>query len=463
MDAISSAGSTLGRRCGTRLVQVTRRGVLCATASAVGMTVLGACRPAGPAPAGSASVAKRVQGRVEFWSNAGYPYTGRIGAMLVEEFQQKHPGVTIDYTDTTYGDFMQKLVTTTVGGTPPDISYIDRYVTKSFACKGVLQPLDTYMKTSQVARPDAFWPRLQFDITYRGKVWGIPHGPDVGLVYYNKGAFREVGLDPEKPPATWDAAVTAIQRLMKRDGSGSLERIGWAPQHGWGVPWMVMYWQLGGELANTEETQAIFNNEKAVQVFEWLLRVYDLQGGLGAIDEVFKGTNPYDAFANGRMAMVWATHASWELTFKRATGIEIGITYWPTPPSGQRANYMGGWTLGIPRGAKNPDAAFAFLEFLCEDDPQIRWAHEWNNVPATKRAAQSERYLEGRPERKIAVQDMPVAKWVITAPGGDTALRYQTGVARAILSGEKSVRAALEEHVRLINDELSKAQAQCQV
>ena len=34
---------------------------------------------------------------------------------------------------------------------------------------------------------------------------------------------------------------------MRRAGTAT-ERAGWVPQRGWGVPWMVMYWQLGGEL-----------------------------------------------------------------------------------------------------------------------------------------------------------------------------------------------------------------------
>ena len=51
------------------------------------------------------------------------------------------------------------------------------------------------------------------------------------------------------------------------------EELGWPPQRGFGVPWMVPYWQLGGELTSADEKQASFNNDKAIQVFEWFLKV----------------------------------------------------------------------------------------------------------------------------------------------------------------------------------------------
>ncbi|MGH2350835.1 MAG: extracellular solute-binding protein, partial [Chloroflexota bacterium] len=278
-------------REGHALRGLTRRslmGVLSGGAALLGGAALAACGGAATEPAAQpVGSAKQITGKVEFWSNAGYAYTGKLGEKLVNEFQAANRGLTVEFTDTTYGDFMKKLVSTSAAGTPPDLSYADRYVTKSFACLGVARALDDYMKTAKNAKPAAFWPRLQHDITYRGKVWAVPHGPDIGLLYFNKNIFNESGLDPAKPPTTWDEAMSAIQRLTKRSGD-KVERVGWAPQRGWGVPWMVMYWQLGGDLTSPDETKAIYNNEKAIQVFDWMLKVNEMQGGNEAIDEAFQ-------------------------------------------------------------------------------------------------------------------------------------------------------------------------------
>ena len=41
-----------------------------------------------------------------------------------------------------------------------------------------------------------------------GKTWGIPFQRSTIVAYYNKDMFREAGLDPEAPPATWDEMVS---------------------------------------------------------------------------------------------------------------------------------------------------------------------------------------------------------------------------------------------------------------
>jgi multiple sugar transport system substrate-binding protein len=196
-------------------------------------------------------------------------------------------------------------------------------------------------------------------------------------------------------------------------------------------------------------------------VFDWLLKVDDVQGGEDAIAALYQGVNIYDALSEGKTAMVWATNTTWRTTFSKVPGLDVGFAPWPVPPNGKRANYMGGWSLIIPKGAKNPDAAFAYLEYKLSDDPQIRWAEVWESIPSTRSAAQSDRYLAGRPERKVAVADAPYAKFVIGAPGGDLALKYQSGRSGTVLSRKMSVQDALADAVQSVQKELDDAARSC--
>ncbi len=441
----------------------TRRRLIASAGSGLALTVLAACSvPGRPGASPDSQGARKVAGAVEFWSDATLPYKDHVGAQLAAEFEQQHPSVKIHWTDTPYADLLSKLVPAVVAGNPPDLSYADRYVTKSFACKGAASALDGYLKQSRSFQLDNLWPQLRRDVTYKGKVYSIPSQGNAGQLWFNKNHFREVGLDPEKPPITWDQAVQAIQRLTRRSG-GELERAGWVPHRGWGVPWMVMYWQLGGELTDADDKKVIFNNERAVQVFEWLLHVSEMQGGEASIDSLYGGANFWDAFAQGKVSMLWGNNSARRDRWSKVAGLEVGNTYWPTPPGGQRANYFAGATLIIPRGAKNPDAAFAYVEFKLLDDPQVRWALEFDTVPATKSASTNERYVNASPERKTVVGDLQFAKWVITAPGGDQALKFQTGVANNIFQRKMTVREALDDAVRSAQQELDEAARTCVV
>ena len=56
----------------------------------------------------------------------------------------------------------------------------------------------------------------------------MPFGLAVPLMYYNKVPFREVGLDPERPPRDLDEAHAASEKLVQRDSAGNVTRSGFA-------------------------------------------------------------------------------------------------------------------------------------------------------------------------------------------------------------------------------------------
>ena len=65
---------------------------------------------------------------------------------------------------------------------------------------------------------DDFFPAFMLNSTGGGKVWSIPFQRSTPVMYYNKEAFKEVGLDPNKPPQTWAELVAAAKKLTKQEG-----------------------------------------------------------------------------------------------------------------------------------------------------------------------------------------------------------------------------------------------------
>jgi hypothetical protein len=120
--------------------------------------------------------------------------------------------------------------------------------------------------------------------------------------------------------------------------------LGWPPQRGFGVPWMVPYWQLGGELTSADEKQASVNNDKAIPVLEWFLKVYDAQGGDEGVSEAFGSLGPFDAFAQGKTAMVWAARTpSTRSPFRRCRTWTSGLA---TGQPRQRTPAVTTWAAG---------------------------------------------------------------------------------------------------------------------
>ena len=84
-----------------------------------------------------------------------------------------------------------------------------------------LNPLIEKDGSTAQAFMDQFWPALRPNAVEAGQVMGVPFQNSTPVLYYNVDAFKEAGLDPDKPPATWDEWVDAAKKLTKRDGNTS--------------------------------------------------------------------------------------------------------------------------------------------------------------------------------------------------------------------------------------------------
>ena len=64
------------------------------------------------------------------------------------------------------------------------------------------------------------------DSYVNGKIYSIPFQRSTMVLFYNKDAFAEVGLNPDKAPTSWKELVEYSQKLVKKDAAGNFERYG---------------------------------------------------------------------------------------------------------------------------------------------------------------------------------------------------------------------------------------------
>src|SRR5215470_9091705 len=169
--------------------------------------------------ASAATAAEPV--RLSFW----YPVDvggglAKVIDGLVADFNKTHPDIQVTPTYSgSYDVTLQKIQAAKLAGTLPDVAVTEISSVPVLGALGAAQPLDDLVAAEGGKKfLDKFWPSMLLNCTYGGRVYGIPFQRSTPVMYYNKDAFQEAGLDPEKPPLTWDELVLAAQKLAKRDG-----------------------------------------------------------------------------------------------------------------------------------------------------------------------------------------------------------------------------------------------------
>ena len=140
---------------------------------------------------------------------------------IVSDFMTENPDIKVNaiYAGN-YNDARIKALAALKSGEPAQLSVMFSIDIYELIEQDAIVAFDDIVSTDEErAWLDSFYPTLMENGKTAGKTWGIPFQRSTIVMYYNKDAFREAGLDPENPPATWDEYIAAGKKLTKADGS----------------------------------------------------------------------------------------------------------------------------------------------------------------------------------------------------------------------------------------------------
>ena len=339
---------------------------------------------------------------------------------LIERFEAEHPDIRIEAQYIPSGDaLVQKLITSVRSNTAPDISWIHADFLEDLVRADAVYPMAHFIDgpdgLADSVLADVYPSLIQY-ASWQGDLYSLPmEATNLGLLY-NKDLFREVGLDPERPPQTWAELLAASERLtLDRNGDGRNERIGFIapvyPASSPNGPWMVwqwtpFLWQAGGHMINEEQTRVLFAEEPGVEALTLWKRLYDEQNQQTFSNEFMT------AFISGQTAMM--LDGPWSLpNYPRLLAdIDWGVAPLPAGPE-QRATIGGGEYLAIFKQTEHPEAAWTFVKWMMEPEIQAFWSMESGYLPVRKSVLdvpEYRAYLAENPGLRAFVEQMDVAQ-----------------------------------------------------
>jgi sn-glycerol 3-phosphate transport system substrate-binding protein len=395
------------------------------TAVALGAAVLGA-RPAAA-----------VDLTMYYPVTVGGPVTKVIDDM-VARFEKENADIKItavyagNYTDT-----LTKAMTAMKGGQPPQLSVMQSTDLFTLMDQNAIVPLDDLV--ADKAWFKSFYPAFMANGQTEGKTWSIPFQRSTIVLYWNKDAFKEAGLDPEKAPASWDVMTEMSKKLVKKDASGNTTRWGVEiPTTGYGY-WMLQALAIenGQKLMNEPGNEVYLTAPKTVGALDYwvdLSRKHNVMPP-GSIDWATLRTD----FLEGKTAMMW--HTTGNLTaVKDGAKFNFGVAMLPARE--RRGSPTGGGSFYIFKNAtpEQQKAAVKFIQWMTTPELAAEWSIKTGYVavsPAAYKTQAMETYAKGFPAALVARDQLEHAVPELSVHENGRIYKFVNDAVQAAVTGTK--------------------------
>lgn len=332
----------------------------------------------------------------------------------VAKFNEQNPDIkVVPVYSGNYWDTTTKALTAHKAGNPPTVGVLLATDIFTFLDEDAVEPIDKYFETDEDQQwLDGFMPAFLASARVDGHVWGIPFQRSTAVMYYNKEAFKEAGLDPDKYPATWDEMIDFGKKVLKKDASGRVTRWGVGiPGNVGSCSWLFggIANQFGAELMNAEGTETYLTDKRVVDALQAWVDLINVHG-IHPPGLLEWGTTPSD-FLEGRIAMIWTTTGN--LTHLRANAkFPFGLA--PYPAKERPGSVLGGGNLYIFKKASEAEkkAAFKFIKYMTSDELLADWGVKTGYVAPRDGSWDTEtlkKYVEEVPDAEVARKQIPVS------------------------------------------------------
>ena len=379
---------------------------------------------------------------------------------VVSEYDRKHADVQIKVV----GNINDTKITNAIrsGNAPDVVSSFTSAQVGVYCGTGAWIDLGPFLRKDKVDMTQ--FPKTSLYYTqYKGKRCALPLLADSYGLYYNKTLFRKAGIT--HPPKNYTELSADAKKLTQRGNGGSIKVAGFDPY--WGfysgnfadmsnyAPLFAAHYLDGkgkAVLASRFAWSKLLRWQKKLIDFYGYDKVVRFQAGLG--DE-FSASN---AFEIGKLAMMM--DGEWRVAFIKAEHPTLNYGTAPMPvddahPELYGAGSVNGTIIGIPKGGRNVDQAWALVKYLTTNDHALaKFSNGIRNVPSTRSSAKSpELKADPRFATFVRIFNNPnSATTPITAAGnanltlvGRFTVKWQAGKVKNLHDGLKKLDKQIDQ------------------
>lgn len=316
---------------------------------------------------------------LQFWNGFTGP-DGRYIQRIIDDFNRERAGeIRVRMVVMPWDDFYAKVALALRTKRAPDIGLVHYDNVYNVIYQGIVEELDPYLDQFPLA--DFVESALKVS-QQNGHQYGIPLDFHPMVLYWNRDLFREVGLDPDRPPRDRKEFLEACRVVREAALEKNGQRV-WPcmipATHPNFLIWQHVFFCNGGRMFREDFKRATYDTEAGKDALGFLRdMVYQYEYSSPNVTD----NECMESFRRGTSAM--HINGVWMLTsFKESQHLTFGARAMPNVGSDSHRVWSGSHTLVLFR-KRRPDpvktrAAVAFLKYLSEHS--LEWARS-GMIPA---------------------------------------------------------------------------------
>lgn len=395
--------------------------------------------------------------KIDFW----FSLSGQLGEkveQLVQDFNDSQDEFeVVAFFRGAYEESMTAAIAAYRAGNAPHILQVYEVGTQTMLLSGAIYPVYQLMEEQGI---DIDWNDFVSAVlgyyTHEGNLYSLPFNSSTPIFFYNKDIFAEAGLDPEKPPTTWQEVEDYSRQIME----AGVARYGFTT--GWpggylvenAFAWHGVPFASDSNGFDSLNAKLLINSEFGIEHVSTLARWQEE----GIFNYGGRGDSANWIFFNGEAGMMM--HSSALIGSMKQSDINWGagiLPHWGDPYP-KTNTIIGGATLWVLNGHKSEEyrGVAEFLNFVAQPEQQAWWHKETGYVPISIPAAElleAEGHFTKDPYQKVAIDQLNYSE-----PTNDTrGIRLGNFVQirdvieeelENIFGGTKSVEDALNDAVK---------------
>jgi multiple sugar transport system substrate-binding protein len=292
-------------------------------------------------------------------------------------------------------------------------------------------------------------PKYMLEIgRWQGARYGTPieHG-NFQMMYINVDLFQKAGLNPDRPPKTYDEWLAAMKKLTVLDAKGEASQVGFAIRHkghpvGITDKFLPFAHAWGARMlsSNLDKATGFANSPEMVAALEFF-------GNLVLKDKVASLAlgNPEDAFGQKRAGVIYRESWFYGWVKKNAPDVNFKIYALPCGKACPGAGQLFPWANLVYKNSPNKQMTWEFIRFISNAKDDLE-QHQLQGILPVWTANHETQYVKSRPDFQ-AVKDMlaqPVPPTYFHPKSNELATAFGEAVV-GVLYGKGQPKALLDD------------------